>query len=201
MDFRLAYDRMAYGLSRVRRAVRLMQQAITRRLRGSAGDVFDIFRPVASFRRGDTQCRASPVCSVAQEVVQWATYRLRSPMRSWPMRQGSSRGGSLMSPRRHQCVRLPVPWTALEVGWRRYENRPQAFKSYLMSAQHHLRELRLFTRTCRRLQSAPGVDLYAARRIPDRRICARSWTILSHQTAMQRVCSSTATGGSGVTMA
>ncbi|COW38567.1 Uncharacterised protein [Mycobacterium tuberculosis] len=26
----------------------------------------------------------------------------------------------------------------MEVSWRRYENRPQAFKSYLtMSAQHH----------------------------------------------------------------
>ncbi|COV47804.1 Uncharacterised protein [Mycobacterium tuberculosis] len=55
------------------------------------------------------------------------------------MRQGSSRGGSLMSPRRHRvCPGYRMPWTALEVSWRRYENRPQAFKSYLtMSAQHH----------------------------------------------------------------
>ncbi|COX05564.1 Uncharacterised protein [Mycobacterium tuberculosis] len=36
------------------------------------------------------------------------------------------------------CPGYRMPWTALEVSWRRYENRPQAFKSYLtMSAQHH----------------------------------------------------------------
>lgn len=57
-----------YGLGQVSRAVRLMQQAITK-LQGSAGDVFDIFDPLRRFVAAIPECRANPVCSVAQEVV------------------------------------------------------------------------------------------------------------------------------------
>lgn len=154
-----------YGLGQVSRAVRLMQQAITK-LQGSAGDVFDIFDPLRRFVAAIPECRANPVCSVAQEVVQWANTVTESCAKLADA-AGQLARGSLMSPRRHRvCPGYRMPWTALEVSWRRYENRPQAFKSYLtMSAQHHcelpdyLRELAAVS------QSAPGVDLYAARRI------------------------------------
>lgn len=126
-----------YGLGQVSLAVRLMQQAITK-LQGSAGDVFDIFDPLRRFVAAIPECRANPVCSVAQEVVQWANTVTESCAKLADA-AGQLARGSLMSPRRHRvCLGYRMPWTALEVSWRRYENRPQAFKSYLtMSAQHH----------------------------------------------------------------
>lgn len=154
-----------YGLGQVSRAVRLMQQAITK-LQGSAGDVFDIFDPLRRFVAAIPECRANPVCSVAQEVVQWANTVTESCAKLADAAGQLARGIADVASATSGVSGYRMPWTALEVSWRRYENRPQAFKSYLtMSAQHHcelpdyLRELAAVS------QSAPGVDLYAARRI------------------------------------
>ncbi|MEQ0575200.1 RND family transporter [Mycobacterium tuberculosis] len=154
-----------YGLGQVSLAVRLMQQAITK-LQGSAGDVFDIFDPLRRFVAAIPECRANPVCSVAQEVVQWANTVTESCAKLADAAGQLARGIADVASATSGVSGLPNALDGIEVSWRRYENRPQAFKSYLtMSAQHHcelpdyLRELAAVS------QSAPGVDLYAARRI------------------------------------
>lgn len=109
-----------YGLGQVSLAVRLMQQAITK-LQGSAGDVFDIFDPLRRFVAAIPECRANPVCSVAQEVVQWANTVTESCAKLADA-AGQLARGSLMSPRRHRvCQATECPgrhWRSAGAGTR-----------------------------------------------------------------------------------
>ncbi|WP_341329522.1 RND family transporter [Mycobacterium shinjukuense] len=61
----------SYGVGQASLAVRLMQEAVAK-LRDRAADVFDIFDPLRSFVAAIPDCGTNPVCSAAQEVVQWA---------------------------------------------------------------------------------------------------------------------------------
>ncbi|OBK31568.1 transporter [Mycobacterium asiaticum] len=62
----------SYALGGVSLAVNLTQQA-TVKVRTRAGDVSEIFDPLRSFVRVIADCPNTPVCSSAQEAVQWAT--------------------------------------------------------------------------------------------------------------------------------
>ncbi len=62
----------AYAIGGVSLAVRLTQQA-TDKIRARAADVAEIFDPLRSFVGSISDCRTTPVCSSAQEAVQWAT--------------------------------------------------------------------------------------------------------------------------------
>ncbi|MDP7702047.1 RND family transporter [Mycobacterium sp. TY815] len=62
----------AYAIGGVSLAVRLTQQA-TDKIRARAADVGEIFDPLRSFVGSISDCRTTPVCSSAQEAVQWAT--------------------------------------------------------------------------------------------------------------------------------
>lgn len=62
----------AYALGGVSLAVRVTQQA-TDKIRARAADIAEIFDPLRSFVGAIRNCRTTPVCSSAQEAVQWAT--------------------------------------------------------------------------------------------------------------------------------
>ncbi len=62
----------AYAIGGVSLAVRLTQQA-TDKIRARAADIAEIFDPLRSFVGAISDCRTTPVCSSAQEAVQWAT--------------------------------------------------------------------------------------------------------------------------------
>ncbi|MFV0493515.1 RND family transporter [Mycobacterium sp.] len=61
-----------YALGGVSLAINLTQTAISK-IRAVNADVSDIFNPLRSFVASITECRSTPVCVAAQEVLQWAT--------------------------------------------------------------------------------------------------------------------------------
>lgn len=62
----------AYAIGGVSLAVRLTQQA-NDKIRARAGDVAEIFDPLRQFVGAISDCANTPVCSSAQEAVQWST--------------------------------------------------------------------------------------------------------------------------------
>lgn len=155
-----------YGLGQVSLAVRLMQQAITK-LQGSAGDVFDIFDPLRRFVAAIPECRANPVCSVAQEVVQWANTVTESCAKLADAAGQLARGIADVASATSGVSGLP---NALDgIGGQLAQVRESAAgvqellnnvgAAPLRELPDYLRELAAVS------QSAPGVDLYAARRI------------------------------------
>lgn len=61
----------SYAIGGVSLAVRLTQQA-TDKIRARAADVAEIFDPLRKFVGAISDCRTTPVCSSAQEAVDWA---------------------------------------------------------------------------------------------------------------------------------
>ncbi|OBJ53506.1 RND family transporter [Mycobacterium asiaticum] len=59
-----------YAIGGVSLAVHLTQQAVDK-IRARSGDVGEIFNPLRAFVRGVSNCRATPVCSAAEEATQW----------------------------------------------------------------------------------------------------------------------------------
>lgn len=143
-----------------------MQQAITK-LQGSAGDVFDIFDPLRRFVAAIPECRANPVCSVAQEVVQWANTVTESCAKLADAAGQLARGIADVASATSGVSGLP---NALDgIGGQLAQVRESAAgvqellnnvgAAPLRELPDYLRELAAVS------QSAPGVDLYAARRI------------------------------------
>ena len=61
----------AFQVGQASLAVHLLQVAVDK-VRARASDVADIFEPLRSFTGAISDCPSNPVCSAAQEVVQWA---------------------------------------------------------------------------------------------------------------------------------
>jgi RND superfamily putative drug exporter len=60
-----------YGIGQVSLAVHMMQTGIDK-VRARTSDVIDIFDPLHKFVAAIPGCASNPVCSAAQEVVQWS---------------------------------------------------------------------------------------------------------------------------------
>ncbi len=127
---------------------RPMQQAITK-----PSVTFDILTRVVSSRRypsaGPTPCAHRPRGGAVGKHRHESCAKLADA--------GRAARADSMSPSATSGVRYRMPWTVLEVSWRRYENRPQALR--LPCRRSTIAETsRLAPRACHRLQKYAGVN-------------------------------------------
>lgn len=151
----------AYAIGSVSLAIHLTQQATTK-VRARSADVSEIFDPLHGFVGAITDCRTSPVCSSAQEAVQWSAAVVDGSNKlveaSQELAKAAADAAASGAPNVLGAVSTQMQQVrGLAAGVKEVLNNPRPVPT--RDLPDYLHKLVAVS------QGSPGVDLYASRKI------------------------------------